>query len=89
MTLIYADCEMKSRTIANLFPLGYYSGMGKTATEAAKVIGCSIATVSRWADRLNLGTKYGNALVLSNSDIRKISKERRKHAGNPNFICKK
>jgi transposase len=80
---------MKSSDVAKRFPFVYYRSMGKTATEAAKVIGCSIATVSRWADRLNLGTKYGNALVLSNSDIRKISKERRKHAGNPNFICKK
>jgi len=57
--------------------------MGKTATEASKEIGCSIATVSRWARKLNLGQKYGSSFVLLPREIHKIAKEWRKTSGRP------
>lgn len=56
-----------------------------TATDASKEIGCSVATVTRWAKRLALGERYGYAICLTKDDIEKIAKEWKKAAGNPNF----
>lgn len=57
--------------------------MGKSGTEAAKQIGCSLATVSRWARALKLGKKYGSTYVFSESDIKKIDKCRNLTPGQP------
>jgi predicted site-specific integrase-resolvase len=60
-----------------------------TATQAAKQIGCSTATISRWASRLGYVERHGGSLVLSQSQVRRIAKEWKKKAGNPNFGKKK
>jgi len=57
----------------------------KTATQAAKEIGCSPSTVTRWADFLGFTEKYAGALMLSKKQISEIAKHRRLKAGNPNF----
>lgn len=57
--------------------------MGTTATEAAKMIGCSVATVSRWARSLQLGRKYGSSFMLTPREIKEISKARRLSPGRP------
>ena len=59
------------------------------ASEAAKAIGCSVATVSRWALRLGIDRKYGNALMLNKSEVKKIRDSWHKRAGNPHFPAKK
>lgn len=56
-----------------------------TASEAAKKIGCSQATVSRWADRLGYMLKYGSSRVLTEKQVERIANEWKKKAGNPNF----
>jgi transposase len=58
------------------------------ASEAAKVIGCSVATVSRWAERLGIDRKYGNALMLNRAEVKKIRESWHKRAGNPLFPSK-
>jgi hypothetical protein len=58
------------------------------ASEAAKVIGCSVATVSRWAERLGIDRKYGNALMLNKSEIKMIRENWHKRSGNPTFSSK-
>jgi DNA-binding MurR/RpiR family transcriptional regulator len=65
--------------------------MGKTSTasEAAKQLGCSIATISRWAARLGFQKRYGNALVLSLKEIRQIDANRNTERGNPSFLKQK
>jgi len=56
-----------------------------TATEAAKKIGCSTATVSRWAKFLGFRMKYGNSLLLTENQVKKIEATWKRGAGNPNF----
>lgn len=56
-----------------------------TAKDAAEKIGCSIATVSRWAARLGMTTKHGPSLSLTTADIAAIQKHRYATSGNPNF----
>lgn len=56
-----------------------------TASQAAEKIGCSQATVSRWADRLGYMLKYGSSRVLTEKQVERISNEWKKKAGNPNF----
>ncbi len=63
--------------------------MGKTATEASKEIGCSIATVSRWANKLQIGEKYGSSFVLLPKEIKQIATEWRKTVGRPKENLKK
>lgn len=58
------------------------------ASEAAKTIGCSVATVSRWAERLGITRKYGNALMLSKKDVNAIRGVWKKRPGNPDFASK-
>lgn len=58
------------------------------ASEAAKVIGCSVATVSRWAERLGIDRRYGNALMLSKADIKEIRENWHKRSGNPTLSSK-
>jgi hypothetical protein len=58
------------------------------ASQAAKVIGCSVATVSRWAEKLGIDRKYGNALMLTKTDIKEIRDSWHKRSGNPNFPAK-
>jgi len=58
--------------------------MGITATEAAKQIGCSVSTVSRWADALELRCKkYGSSFILSQRDVNKIKGMWKQKAGRP------
>lgn len=57
--------------------------MGKTATIAAKEIGCSTATVTRWAKELGVGEKYGSSYVLSEKDIKRIAKACHSRPGRP------
>jgi transposase len=57
--------------------------MGKTASEAAKELKCSVATVSRWADRLQVGSKYGSSYVLLPKEIQEIRKHIKPTAGRP------
>lgn len=63
--------------------------MGYTATDASKEIGCSIATVTRWAKGLKLGNKYGSSYVLTPSEVKKIAKEWKKTKGRPKVSDKK
>jgi len=56
-----------------------------TATQAAKKIGCSEATVSRWATKLGFCTRFGRSRVLTPKQVATISKEWKKSTGNPNF----
>ena len=58
------------------------------ASEAAKSIGCSVATVSRWAERLGITRKYGNALMLTKTDVKAIRENWKKKPGNPDFAEK-
>jgi hypothetical protein len=57
--------------------------MGKTATIAAKEIGCSTATVTRWADKLGVGFKHGSSYVLTERDIKLIAKHCNSGPGRP------
>lgn len=63
--------------------------MGYTATDASKEIGCSIATVSRWARDLGLGIKYGSSYVFTPAEIKKIANEWKKTKGRPKESGKK
>jgi hypothetical protein len=63
--------------------------MGKTASEAAKELKCSVATISRWAGRLNIGIKYGSSFVLLPQEIKEISKHIRPTVGRPKKNSKK
>jgi hypothetical protein len=56
-----------------------------TATQAAKKIGCSEATVSRWAEKLGFCMRFGRSRVLTPKQVATISKEWKKSTGNPNF----
>ena len=56
-----------------------------TASQAAEKIGCSQATVSRWADRLGYVLKYGSCRVLTEKQVERIANEWKKKPGNPNF----
>jgi uncharacterized protein YjcR len=56
-----------------------------TAKDAAEKIGCSVATVSRWASRLGMTAKHGPALSLTEDDVQLIEAKRHRQAGNPNF----
>lgn len=58
------------------------------ASQASKAIGCSVATVSRWADRLGFDRKYGSTLMLTQKEVAKIRDAWKKRAGNPNFVEK-
>jgi uncharacterized protein YjcR len=57
-----------------------------TAKDAAEKIGCSIATVSRWAAKLGMTAKHGPSLSLTTADIAAIQKQRYAKSGNPNFV---
>lgn len=57
--------------------------MGKTASEAAKELKCSVATVTRWAKRLQVGVKYGSSFVLLPQEIKQISRHVQESAGRP------
>lgn len=56
-----------------------------TAKDAAEKLGCSIATVSRWAARLGMTKKHGPSLSLTCEDVEKINEKRNQKPGNPNF----
>jgi uncharacterized protein YjcR len=56
-----------------------------TAKDAAEKLGCSIATVSRWAARLGMTKKHGPALSLTLKDVERIGAKRNEKPGNPNF----
>lgn len=58
------------------------------ASMAAEKIGCSIATVTRWANRLELGVKIGTMTVLSEKEVATIKETWCKSKGNPNFVKK-
>jgi hypothetical protein len=55
------------------------------ASKASEEIGCSVSTVSRWAERLGINRRYGNALMLTKSEVEQIRKSWRQKTGNPNF----
>lgn len=52
---------------------------------AAEHIGCSKATVSRWARRLEVGQRIGAYLVLTEDEVEKISEHIYPGPGNPQF----
>lgn len=56
-----------------------------TATQAAKKIGCSEATVSRWAEKLGFCMRFGRSRVLTPKQVATISREWKKCTGNPNL----
>jgi transposase len=56
-----------------------------TATEAAKKIGCSTATVSRWAKFYGYQLRYGNSLLLTEKQVKTIESTWKQGTGNPNF----
>ena len=55
------------------------------ASQAAEKIGCSISTVTRWAERLELGQKIGASVILTESDVREIALNWKHQRGNPEF----
>jgi hypothetical protein len=57
-----------------------------TASQAAKKIGCSQSTVSRWADKLGYCVKYGSSRVLTEKQVQRIADEWKKKPGNPTFL---
>jgi transposase len=57
--------------------------MGKTASQAAKELKCSVATVTRWAKKLHLGCKYGSSYVLFPQEIKQIGRHVQESAGRP------
>ncbi len=57
--------------------------MGKTATQVAEELGCTVATISRWAKKLNVGRKYGSSFVFLPKEIKQISKEKQDFRGRP------
>jgi hypothetical protein len=56
-----------------------------TATEAARKIGCSIATVTRWAKVFGFEKRYGNCLLLNEKQVKAIESQWKRKSGNPNF----
>lgn len=58
------------------------------AKEAAAEIGCSPATVTRWAKRFKMERRYGSSLVLTRTDIERIKGQWHQKAGNPHFVAK-
>ena len=59
------------------------------ASQAAKKIGCSISTVVRWAERLELGQKIGASVILTESDVKEIAGNWKHQRGNPEFGAQK
>jgi hypothetical protein len=59
------------------------------ASKASEEIGCSVATVSRWAERLGITRRYGNSLMLTKREVDEIRKRWHKKAGNPGFSSDK
>jgi hypothetical protein len=56
-----------------------------TSKQAADEIGCSVATISRWASKLGFSRKFGNSIALTKTQVNAIKKAWNKQAGNPNF----
>ena len=56
-----------------------------STTDAARLIGCSTATASRWAERLGLGQMVGAVKALTLEEVKAIEKKWQKKRGNPNF----
>ena len=56
-----------------------------TSTQAANEIGCSVATISRWAARLGYTRRFGNCILLTKPQVNAIKKAWKKKAGNPDF----
>lgn len=74
-----------SLLIEKLFSRAYDMGtMGYTAKEAAELIGCSVATVSRWCKTFGLShKKHGYAMTLTKADVEKIERAWKKQPGRP------
>jgi hypothetical protein len=70
--------------IAKLIALAYIVDM-ITSTQAAKEIGCSVATISRWAAKLGYTRRFGNCILLTKPQVNAIKKAWKKKAGNPDF----
>jgi hypothetical protein len=70
--------------IAKLIALAYTVDM-ITSTQAANEIGCSVATISRWAARLGYTRRFGNCILLTKPQVNAIKKAWKKKAGNPDF----
>ncbi len=70
--------------IAKSIALAYTVDM-ITSTQAAKEIGCSVATISRWAARLGYTRRFGNCILLTKPQVNAIKKAWKKKAGNPDF----
>jgi hypothetical protein len=70
--------------IAKFFALAYTLGM-ITSTQAAKELGCSVATISRWAAKLGYTRRFGNCILLTKPQVNAIKKAWKKKAGNPDF----
>jgi hypothetical protein len=59
-----------------------------TLNEAAKIIGCSKATVCRAANKANVGFVAGNRLMgLTREDVASLRKYVHDTAGNPDWIA--
>ena len=57
-----------------------------TSKQAADEIGCSVATISRWASKLGFAKKFGNSIVLTKKQVNDIKRAWKKCVGNPNFV---
>ena len=51
--------------------------------DAARMIGLSRATVTRWAARLGVGARIGNCWGFSPDDLDRIAENARRQRGNP------
>lgn len=58
------------------------------ASAAAEDIGCSVATVTRWAQRLDIGQKVGVSIVLTRAEVDQIREAWCGKAGNPNWTIR-
>jgi len=56
-----------------------------STSDAARLIGCSTATASRWAERLGLGQMVGAVKALTPEEVKVIEQKWQKRRGNPNF----
>lgn len=54
-----------------------------TAADAAKLIGCHVATVSRAAKKHGVGSKLGPIRVFSKADLEKLKRVAHAGKGNP------
>jgi hypothetical protein len=81
---VYSAGKRNASGIAKTIAVAY-NGFMITSTQAASELGCSVATISRWAAKLGYTQRFGNCILLTKPQVKAIKKAWKKKAGNPNF----